>query len=78
MDCYHTFPTVTILYHQIFTIGTLKAADKDIIIMDDVALQNYVHQWLQSKESHFFLAWIHALVQRRRKIVVKYVDYVEK
>jgi len=46
--------------------------------MDDVALQNYVHQWLQSKESSFFLAGIHDLVQKWRKIVVKCVDYVEK
>jgi hypothetical protein len=46
--------------------------------MDDVALQNYMHQCLQSKESNFFLAGIHALVQRWRKIFVKCVDYVKK
>jgi len=46
--------------------------------MDDAALQNEVHQWLQSKESNFFLAGIHALIQRWRKIVVKCVDCVEK
>jgi hypothetical protein len=42
--------------------------------MDDMALQNYVHQWLQSKESNFLLAGINAFVQRWRKIVVKCVE----
>jgi hypothetical protein len=46
--------------------------------MDDAALQNYMHQWLQSKESNFFLAGIHTLVQRCRKIVVKCVDTMLK
>jgi hypothetical protein len=52
--------------------------DKDIITTDDVALQNYVHQWLQNKEFNFFLAGIHALVQRWKKVVVKCVNCVEK
>jgi hypothetical protein len=37
-----------------------------------------MHQWLQNKEINFFLAGIHALVQRWKKIVVKCVDCVEK
>jgi hypothetical protein len=64
------------ILHRIFTVGTLKG--KDIIVIDDVALQNYVHHWLQSKESNFFHEGIHALVQRRRKIFVKCLGYAEK
>jgi hypothetical protein len=45
--------------------------------MDVVAQQNALLQWLHRKGNNFYLSGIHALVQRWRKIFVKYEEYVE-
>jgi hypothetical protein len=45
--------------------------------MDDKALQNSMHQWLQRKENSSYQAEIHAFLQIWRKTVDKGGGYTE-